>query len=107
MSTPTMPDATAWQGNTDTAVYRLARDFATEAYSNSKEINAQFEELDGLRQQVAALPGGERLARDIDALVTTLVADVSNLAAMVGVKTVRHFALDILTTLFGRDDSPV
>lgn len=90
-ATSERPGARAWEIDADTVTHQLARDFAIEAYGRSKEINARFEEIDVLVQRLAALPGGEGPALELDGLVGTLAVVVSDLAASIGVDVAREF----------------
>ncbi|HEY8744132.1 MAG TPA: hypothetical protein VIU62_13590 [Chloroflexota bacterium] len=96
----TIPTSPTWAWEEDTAVHHLARDFAGQAYSNSKKISALFEQISTRLEQVEALPGGRDAAFEIDAAVGQLSLEISALASMIGVEVAYRFKpADVWRTL--------
>jgi len=91
-----LPDTPMWRERADTAVHRLAQDFARQAWSNSRQCGARFDALDALLLRVAALPDGKKLHLEIEACVNAFANEVSDLAAQVSVEVAQRFRPDDL-----------
>ena len=91
-----LPEAPTWRDSADTPVHRLAQDFARQAWSNSRQIGAQFDALEALVQRVATLPGSDGLHLEIEERINEFANEVSDLAAQVSVEVAQRFRPDDL-----------